>query len=300
MDIDANNLALFARVAEAGSFTRAAERAGLPKSTVSRRVAELEQQLGERLFARSTRKLALTDFGRGVLEHARRLLEESEAAAAFAQHRQAAPRGRLRVSLPPDFGELVANPLFTGFVRDYPEVMLELDVSARRVDLLAEQFDLAVRITERLPDDATLVARRLAEIGSGLYASPDYLAHRGPPLQPADLSGYTGLHLVRASGEVPPWALMRGEERWQGLPAGPLSANSVGLLCKLAVEGMGIVVLSDYFARPLVEEGKLVRVLPDWCLASVTVWAVMPGRKLLPAATRAFVEALARALAAGC
>lgn len=296
MELDANSLALFARVAEAGSFSRAAERSELPKSTVSRRIAELESQLGERLFARSTRKLALTDFGQGLLEHARRLNEEAEAAAAFAEFRQSTPRGRLRVSMPAGFAELSLTPMLREFIQRYPDLRLEIDLSPRRVDLLAENFDLAIRIANQLPDDATLVARRLTQLTNSLFASPDYLAHRGPPMHPEDLHDYRALQLIGSSGTAAPWVLLRGEERWEGLPPGPLGANSVELLRQLAVEGQGIVALSRVYACPMIQSGALVPVLPDWSLPPMTVWAVTPGRRLLPSGTRLFIEAVTAAL----
>ena len=293
---DANDLLLFACVMEAGSFSRAAQRCGLPKSTVSRRIAALESALGERLLTRTTRQLAITEFGERILDHARRLLEETEAAHALAQHRQAAPRGTLRVSLPPDFDELDLPGLLPGFVAAHPEVRVELDLSSRRADLVAERFDLAVRVAARLPDDATLVARRIADLGHGLYASPGYLARAGRPATPQELQAHTGLRLVASGGEVQPWRLSCGAERVEVLPAGPLSANSVGLLRELAARGMGIAGLPDRRAAPLVAAGRLERVLPNWQLPTMTVWGVTPGRRLTPARVDAFLEAVRAAL----
>lgn len=297
MDVDANDLLLFARVVETGSFSRAAERTGLPKSTVSRRITALEQQLGERLLARSTRQLAVTDFGQGVLEHARRLAEEVEGAAAFAQFRQAKPRGRLRVSMPPDFSEkLVLTTFFLQFCSDYPEIRLELDMSPRNVDLLSEQFDLAIRISPRLDDDATLVARKLSELPSALYASPAYLARYGRPKTPDDLLKHTALHMVASNGEPIRWKLQRGHDHWEGLPPGPLATNSMGLTLQLASHGLGIAQFTGRIALPSVEMGLIEQVLPEWAAPPVTVWAVMPGRRLIPTRTRVFVDALGRAL----
>lgn len=293
---DANDLLLFARVMEAGSFSRAAARCGLPKSTVSRRVAALETALGERLLTRTTRQLAITEFGERILDHARRLLEETEAAHALAQHRQAAPRGKLRVSLPPDFVELDLTRLLLRFVAAHPEVSLELDLSPRRVDLVAERFDLAVRVAARLPDDATLVARRVADLGHGLFASPAYLARAGRPETPEALPAHTGLRLITSGGDFQPWRLARASERWEGMPAGPLGANSIGLLRELAIGGMGITALSERQAAPLVATGRLERVLPDWQLPTMTVWGVTPGRRLLPARVTAFLAMLSDAL----
>lgn len=292
MDLNADDLMLFARVVEAGSFSAAAERGELPKSTVSRRIAALEAKLGERLLTRSTRRLLVTDFGQGILEHARRLLEETDAIAALAQFRQATPRGRLRVSMPSDFSEWVLGPLFLQFAASYPEVKLELDLSPRRVDLIGEQFDLAIRMATDLPDDATLVARRLLEMHGGLYASPAYLKHFGNPKHPDELMQHTALQLVGSNGEIQPWRLVHGKDRWEDLPHGPVAANSVSLLRLLATHGLGIAGLSERFVAEAVGNGLLVRVLPEWHLPSVTAWAVMPGRRLIPARTRVFLETL--------
>ncbi len=299
MSLDANDLILFAQVMETGSFSRAAERTGLPKSTLSRRITTLETKLGERLLTRSTRRLAITEFGERILEHARRLLEETEAASAMALHRQGVPRGVLRVSMPPDFVELDLTPFLLQFAASYPEVRLELDLSPRRVDLLAERFDLAVRVASRLPDDSTLVARKLCELENGLYASPAYLARYGVPEKPQDLLEHVGLRLIGGNGEALPWRLSRGAEHWEGMPDGPLAANSPRLQRDLARHGMGIVGIDDRFAQHWVEQGLLERVLPEWALPTVTIWCVTPGRRLLPARTTAFIDMLRAALAKG-
>ncbi len=299
MSLDANDLILFAQVMETGSFSRAAERTGLPKSTLSRRITTLETKLGERLLMRSTRRLAITEFGERILEHARRLLEETEAASAMALHRQGVPRGVLRVSMPPDFVELDLTPFLLQFAANYPEVRLELDLSPRRVDLLAERFDLAVRVASRLPDDSTLVARKLCELANGLYASPAYLARYGIPEKPQDLLEHIGLRLIGGNGDALPWRLSRGAEQWEGMPDGPLAANSPRLQRDLARHGMGIVGIDDRFAQNWVEQGLLERVLPEWALPAVTIWCVTPGRRLLPARTTAFIDMLRVALTKG-
>jgi DNA-binding transcriptional LysR family regulator len=158
MDVEPNDLLLFARIVEAGSFTRAADRVNLPKSTVSRRLAMLETTLGERLLQRTTRKLVVTEFGASLYEHARRLADEVEAAGALAQHRQGEPSGKLRISAPGDFANSTLNHVIARFLERYPAVTLEMDLTPRRVDLVAENFDIAIRMGD-LPDDATLSAR---------------------------------------------------------------------------------------------------------------------------------------------
>ena len=198
---DANDLLIFARVAEAGSFSRAAERMGMPKSSISRRITLLEERLGERLMLRTTRRLALTEFGELLLAHARQVAEEVDAAAALAQHRQERPSGRLRVTMPGDFANLLLVDMLPAFAARYPAVSLDLDLSPRRVDLLAENFDLAIRMG-KLPDDTLLAARRVAEMSGSLYAAPGYLAVRGEPATPEDLAQHDALRLLGRDGEA--------------------------------------------------------------------------------------------------
>jgi DNA-binding transcriptional LysR family regulator len=330
MTPDADDLLLFARVAESGSFSRAAERVQLPKSTVSRRIAALEKRLGERLLQRTTRKLVITDFGQGVLDHARALSEEVDAALAFALSRQARPSGRLRVSMPGDFASVALEAPLAGFVRDFPDVALELDLSPRRVDLIGENFDLAIRMGD-LPDDTQLAARRLAVFTTGLYAAPSLLREHGEPLTPDALVTMPGLMILSRSGDAIGWALSpRAQEAApskrpadeaaidaEPVPAAPsprrappaeparlvipqrhTRANSPDVLIRLARRGAGVVAVADFFAEPYLERGELVRILPTWCLPDATCWAVFPGRRLMPAKTRAFIDMLSKTMSA--
>ncbi|MBU6438743.1 MAG: LysR family transcriptional regulator [Betaproteobacteria bacterium] len=293
--IEPNDLLLFARVAELGSLSRAAARMGWPKSTVSRRLAQLERRLGERLLLRTTRRQTLTEFGQLLLEHARVVASEVEAVALLGEQRRAEPSGRLRVSMPADFANLLLADSLAAFVALHPRLSLELDLSPRRVDLLAEGFDLAVRMGE-LPDDAYLAARALARFSNGLYASPDYLAEHGEPRHPDELAGHAAVHLLTRQGTGMPWLLQQGGNIWQGLPPGRASANSPELLLRLARAGTGIAGLPDPFAQASVQRGLLRRVLPGWSLPLHTAWAVFPGRNPMPARTRAFVDMLLAAL----
>ncbi|WP_151447845.1 LysR family transcriptional regulator [Lacisediminimonas profundi] len=291
MKLEPNDLLLFAHVAETGSFSRAAQRLGVPKSTVSRRLAMLETHLGERLLLRTTRKLTLTDFGLGVLEHARGVQNEVEAAQSLAQHRQVEPSGRLRVSMPADLASTVLARMLADFITRYPAISLELDLSPRRVDLIGENFDCALRMGP-LPDDATLAARRVAAFSAGLYAAPAYLARAGEPAEPEALMGHGALRLLRRTGEAEHWVLNRGEQVWEGAPPARAAINSPDLLIRLARLGGGIAAALDHYAEPYVESGELVPVLPGWSLPNVTAWAVFPGRRLMPARTRVFIDAV--------
>ena len=289
MDLDPNDLLLFARIVECGSFSRAAERVGLPKSTVSRRIGLLEAGLGERLLLRTTRRLALTEFGASLLEHARKVAEETEAAAALVQHRQLAPSGRLRISMPGDFANLSMGLVLAAFIKRYPAISLELDLSPRRVDLLAENFDLAIRMGD-LPDDASLAARRVAFSTLALYAAPAYTSVRGLPEHPDQLFGHDLLSLPPTANGLSRWVLLRGKTRWTRELPTRLLANSPELLVRMACTGVGIGASSERLAAPYLQTGELVRILPEWNFPTVTGWAVFPGRKLMPAKTRAFLD----------
>jgi DNA-binding transcriptional LysR family regulator len=295
MDIDPADLLLFARIVECGSFSLAAERVQLPKSTVSRRISLLEAHLGERLLQRTTRKLMLTEFGASLLEHARRVADETEAAGALAQHRQGAPSGLLRVSMPADFANVAMSTVLAAFLDKYPAIALELDLSPRRVDLVGENYDLAIRMGD-LPDDATLAARRISVSSLALYASPRYTSVRGLPEHPDDLFRHDLLSLPPRVNGLIRWSLTRAKVQWEReLPVRVL-ANSPELLVRMAGTGIGIGASTEAIARPYVEKGELVRVLPEWSFPQVTAWAVFPGRRLMPAKTRVFIDALEQAL----
>ena len=291
MALDPNDLLLFARIVECGSISLAADRLQLPKSTVSRRLSLLEAALGERLLQRTTRRLVLTEFGASLLEHARKVAEETEAAGALAQHRQLAPSGLLRVSMPGDFANYAMDRALARFLELYPAISLELDLSPRRVDLVAENFDVAIRMGA-LPDDSTLAARPVAISQIGLYAAPAYTALHGLPEHPDDLFKHDLLSLPKAHNGMTRWTLHRGKTVWERELPVRMQANSPELLVRMACAGAGIALGTELFARKFLHSGELVRVLPEWCIPAVTGWAVFPGRRLMPAKTRAFLDML--------
>ena len=296
-DIDPSDLLLFARIVECGSLSQAAERVQLPKSTVSRRLSLLEAQLGERVLQRTTRKLVLTEFGESLLGHARKVAEETEAAGALAQHRQQAPNGLLRVSMPADFANSHMSRLLPDFMNKYPAITIDIDLSPRRVDLVAEGFDVAIRMGA-LPDDASMAARPVMVSTWGLFASPSYAQLRGLPEHPDDLFRHDLLSLPRAVNGMTRWTLTRGKTVWERDVPIRMRANSPELLSRLAVAGLGIATCTDEYAAPFLKKGELVRILPDWGSPQVTGWAVFPGRRLMPAKTRAFLDMLEENFAA--
>lgn len=287
-NISADDYILFATIVEQESMVRAAEHLGMPKATVSRRLTNLEAALGQRLLLRTTRRLTPTEFGQEFLDHCRRVAEEVATAQDFVRSQEARPRGRLRISMPGDYAKQHFSHAIATFIQAYPEIQLDLDLTSRRVDLIGERFDLAIRMGT-LESDATLVARKIDEQRFGLYASPIYLALHPAPKHPDDLEHHAAVRLLSARGSAIPWKLMRGKAVWEGVPPGRLTLNSPDVIQQLLLDGAGIGALPDRFVAEDVRLKRLVRVLPEWCLPPVPAWAVMPTRRYLPAKTRAFL-----------
>lgn len=290
-NFSADDCILFAAIIEQQSMVRAAEYLGMPKATVSRRLTNLEAVLGQRLLLRTTRRLTLTDFGREFLEHCRRVAEEAAATQDFVRSQEVRPRGRLHISMPGDYAKHRLSRAIATFIEAYPEIQLDLDLSSRRVDLIGERFDLAIRMGV-LENDATLVARKIDEQKFGLYASPIYLALHPAPAHPDELERHAAVRLLSARGSAAPWKLVRGKAIWEGIPPGRLTLNSPDMIQQLLLDGAGIGALPDSFVAEELRLKRLVRVLPEWCLPSVPAWAVLPMRRYLPAKTRVFLAHL--------
>lgn len=282
---------IFARVAETGSFSAAAERLGLPKSTVSRRITVLEAQLGERLLQRSTRRNFLTEMGQRILIPAEQIIHEVDAVMAVAEHRQVTPSGRLRVSVPGDLAAISLAPMLAEFSKAYSEIQLELDLSPRYVDVIGDGFDLAIRIGGEA-QDLRLTTRHLVDLGIGLYASPQYRDRADLPDGPEALAQHDVLVLL-AEGVPVNWVLNKDAQSVPAVMSGRrVCANSYELLFRLARSGAGITAMPDLFAQPYLASGELVRILPAWSLAPAMVRAVFPSRQLMPRKTRVFLDAL--------
>jgi DNA-binding transcriptional LysR family regulator len=277
--IDFNLVATFARVVELGSFTAAAAALGVPKSSVSRAVLRLEEALGVRLLQRTTRKLALTQAGDRYLADVRgplaRVAEASDDVAEMGRE----PRGLVRVSTAPPVGHDTILELFAEFVRRHPQIRLELVVTSRRVNLLEEGIDLAVRAGKL--DDSTLVARKVASVSLGLYAAPSYLERRGRPRNLAAVALHDCV-LHKSSQPASPWRLTgpRGLERVD--VTGPIVADDLGTVRLLALAGLGIALMPDLPVRNDVERGALVRVLPAYGLRGAPVHLVSPPLRHTP------------------
>jgi DNA-binding transcriptional LysR family regulator len=284
------DLALFVAVAETKSFTKAATLLGVPTSTLSRRIAELEASMELKLLVRSTRQVELTEAGALYLS-----LGEGIVAAAREAHQQVRglaekPQGTLRMSIEAEIGPRLVASVLAEYLERYPEVRIDLDLSPRRVDLLAEGFNLALRIG-RLPDSG-LTVRRLAMLSASLYAAPSYVARRGRPSHPADLLKHERIHLLH-KGDHGEWRLMKGDEVIEIPSNSILCANNMTMIRHLARLGVGIAVVDDLMASDDVERGLLQAVLPGWALEPMPISILTPSR-LLAAKTRAFVDLLSQ------
>jgi DNA-binding transcriptional LysR family regulator len=276
---DLNQIAAFVRVMEVGSFTAAAEALSLPKSSVSRMVAKLEQSLGVTLMQRTTRKLLITDAGKLYLEQARHALSLLTEAQTRLREAEGEPRGLVRFTAPVDPSGSMLSALLSSFVRKYPCIQLDLLFTQRRLDLVAEGVDLALR-AGRL-DDSSLVGRRLGYTPLCLVAAPAYLNERGTPRRLAQLSEHECL-LFRAQRNRQRWTLTgkRGVESVQ--VAGAINVDELTYLVHLAREGVGIAMLPELAAEEALREGKLVRVLPSYRQHGSAVYLVHPATPHLP------------------
>ncbi len=287
--LDLNAVTVLVRVVEAGSFRGAAARLDMPKSTVSRKVAELEESLGTQLLERSTRKLALTDAGAAFVEQAEHALATIEAAQLAVSALQREPRGRLRVTATPQMGQWFLAPLVLEFLEAYPAVQVSLHLTDRHVDLLAERFDVALRAGP-LPD-SSLVAHRVASGGVSFVASPGYLAARGAPREPADLEGHDCLVYAGAGGQPRRvWTLGHGKELREIAVSGRLVADDWRVLLHAAVRGLGIARVPDALMGDELRRGDLVRVLKAFAPAATPLSLVHLGGRYVTPRTRAFID----------
>jgi DNA-binding transcriptional LysR family regulator len=280
----------FVRVVEAGTISGAAERAGVAKSAVSRRLAELEQYLGVQLFRRTTRRMDLTATGRSLYERAVRLLADLQETELAVSSEHGALSGSLRVAAPVSFGLRHLSGAVDDFLRLHPEVQFDLDFNDRQIDILQESVDVAVRIAEL--EDSSLIARRLAPIHSTLIASPAYLQRHGTPHTPAELDQHRCLVYTNLP-EPAVWSYRdhRGETGRVKVNA-VLKANNGDFLRSMAAAGQGIAQQPTFICHDAIEQGELVPVLSDYTWRSVNAYAVYPQTRHLSQRVRAFVDFL--------
>lgn len=284
---------LFVRVAELGSFARAARRLGIAKSTASKHVRLLEERLGVQLLVRHPRRLALTPAGEVWLEHCRRVLAELEAAERRLAGWGDEPRGRLRVSVPMSFGLLHLAPVLPRFLGAHPHIELELLFDDRRVDLLAEGYDLAIRIGT-LPEGG-LVARRLGAARARCVASPDDLARRGRPVHPRELAAHECLRYLYGP-DPGSWTFERDGERLTVAVSGRFSANNGEALRDPALAALGIARLPSFIVDRELAAGRLDEVLGEWGGGRVGIHLLYPSHHRTNPAVRALVDYLSGVL----
>lgn len=283
-------LQIFVRIAETGSFSAAARDLALSKSAASKKLAALEDRLGARLINRTTRRLSLTEAGADFLERAQRILAELDEAAQAVGRLTDEPRGTLRVNAPMSFGILHVAPALADFVGRYPELGVTLDLDDRRVSLIDEGYDVAVRIAD-LPD-SSLVARKLAPARQVVCACPAYWARHGEPTHPRDLARHNCL--------IYTYLPTYGEWHFRG-PGGPLSvrvegklhANNGDVLREAALAGLGVFLAPTFLVGDDLRAGRLKAVLQGTADDSLAVYAVYPHRRHLSVKVRAFVDFLA-------
>lgn len=293
---DFEGLAMFARVAEERSFAGAARVMGVSVATVSRAVARLEERLGARLLNRTSRQLALTEFGRGVAENAQNVVRAAEAAEGAAREQSAQPRGLIRLSVPMSFGLRWVAPLLPLFLRTYPDVSIDLHLTDAQVDLVADGFDAALRIAA-LPD-SSLVARRLCAVRPLVVAAPAYLAQHGTPQHPSELAHHACLgYAFRARSDIWRFTNATGDEV-SIKPVGPLRVTNADALIPTVLAGLAIAEFPEFICADQVRDGSLVPILHDWTLPHGGLYFVTPSARTRPAKVTAlaafFVEHLSQ------
>ncbi|WP_404303047.1 LysR family transcriptional regulator [Alicycliphilus denitrificans] len=289
---DLNDMLYFAEVAERGGFAAAGRALGIPKSRLSRRVAELEARLGVRLLQRTTRQLSLTEVGEAYLRHCLALRESAQAAQDTVDQVQAEPRGTVRVTCPVTLAQTVLARLMPVFLARHPLVRLEMQVSNRVVNVVEEGVDVALRVRTTLEDSASMVVKRLDEGRQLLVASPAQLARQGTPTSLQDLQAMDTLAMSAADGRASLRLIGPGgrEETVQFTPR--YVADDLLTLKHAALAGTGLCWLPDYLCQAELQQGQLVRLLPQWSQPPGIVHAVFASRRGLSPAVRSFLDFL--------
>jgi DNA-binding transcriptional LysR family regulator len=278
--IDVNRMATFVRVVEAGSFTVAATALGLPTSSVSRAVARLEEELGVRLLNRTTRKLSLTGPGGQYFKRVQSVVSEARDASAEVSGQSVHHGGTVRITAPVDFGPLALPRIVTALARKYPRLELDLTLTGRRLDLIEEGIDLAVRAG--VLDDSSLVARKITPSELGVYAAPAYLKGKTRPRAPADLRAHDCVRLRPRRGTMA-WRLEGPDGRHEIAVSGSIIADDMGFVCSAVLAGAGLGFLPIETVHKDVKAGRLIRLLPAYALRGAGLYIVWPSQRLLPA-----------------
>ncbi len=290
---DLNDLYYFVQVVDHGGFAPAGRALGIPKSKLSRRIALLEARLGARLLMRTTRQFAVTDIGQTYYAHCKAMLVEADAAEEAVALTRAEPRGTVRVTCPVALLDARVADMLAAFMVQYPLVQLHLEETNRRVDVVAEGVDVAIRVRPPPLEDSDLVMRVLADRGQCLVASPALLQHTGVPRAPADLSGLPSLGLGLPQGEHV-WNLLGPDGAHAAVRHQPrLVTRGMLALRAAAVAGVGIVQLPTMLLREQFKRGELVTVLPDWAPRREIIHVVFASRRGQLPAVRALIDFMA-------
>lgn len=289
-----DGITVFVTVARCGSFSAAAESLGCAKSTVSSQVTRLERRIGARLLRRSTRSVSLTEAGRAYLCQIDDLMDRVREAERAARAEATEPRGVLRVSAPAPFAAMYLAPLLPEFMEKHPAIRIDLHVTAEVVDLVADGFDLAIRLCPQ--NDPNMIVRRLGGSQVIAVAAPEFLAGNPPPNCPEDLTGLPVIANAAYPGREL-WSLVRGTEE-RAVPVKPvLVTNCPEVLHRMICAGVGMGLFCECHILEDLHSGRLVRLLPEWQVAEIPILAVYPDNRQIAAKVRAFVDFLARRLA---
>lgn len=286
---DLRTLAIFVKVAERLSFIRAATDLGITQSGVSNAINRLEDQIGTRLLARTTRRVRLTEDGAAFFERCRQALADIEEAELVLKDAQGRPSGNLRVDMSVSFGRLKVLPLLGAFRARYPDLKLRVTFNDRYIDLVEEGVDVSVRLGQL--QDSSLIARRLTGAQFKLVAAPAYLAKHGRPKNLDDLARHNCLAFTwRDTRLARPWRFSNGGAETTLVPKGDMSFSDGGAVCDAACAGYGLAQLQDYFADAAIAQGKLVAVLDKFKPRIEPIWLVYPQTRHLTPKVRAFVD----------
>ncbi|MGA9697361.1 LysR family transcriptional regulator [Acinetobacter sp. ANC 3781] len=289
---DLDDFYCFALVVEHGGFSAAERATDIPKSKLSRRVYNLEEHLGVRLIQRSSRHFAVTDIGMNIYRHAQVMINAAQAAHDLVDHLSIQPRGVIKVSLPVSIAQNEIAKILPQFLKTYPEIKIQLIVSNRRVDIINEGIDVALRVRSNLDDDPSLVIRKFENIEQHLFASQAYLNEFGELRQPEDLSQHHILSMV--DEHLDQHIVVHDEHNHQKkIKVNPLVMGSdLMMLAQLTRQNCGIALLPDTIVEDYVQSGELVRVLPNWKAPHGIFHAVYPSRRGLLPAVRVFIDYL--------